>query len=96
MSYWPANGDEPVALHGANGKLVFVRVQVDSRLLEDLLEALARADFPINPEIRHGYPDTHVEFPAYDSQIPEIQRLIQSAGLRDAEVELANALRAIA
>jgi hypothetical protein len=96
MNYWPATGDESVALHGKDGTLVFVRVRVDSRLLEDLLEALARADFPINPEIRHGYPSTDVEFPAYDGQIAEIRRLIQIAGIRDAELQLANAMSAIA
>ena len=96
MSYWPGTGEEPAALRGTDGKLVFVRVRVESRLLEDLLEALARAEFPINPEIRHGYPNTYVEFPAYDGQILEIRRLLQSAGIQDAEVELANALRAIA
>ena len=96
MSYWPEGDRESAALRGTDGELVFVRVRVDSRLLEDLLEALAGADFPINPEIRHGYPDTTVEFPAYDTQIPEIRRLIHSAGLRQIDLEFANMLRAIA
>ena len=56
-------------LRGSGGELVLVSVLVDSRLLEDILDALASADFPINPEIRHGYPDTHVEFPAYENQV---------------------------
>jgi hypothetical protein len=75
--------------------LVFVRVKVESRLLEDLLEALARADFPINPEIRHGFPDTYVEFPAYDKQVDEIRSLIQAAGIQ-VGLDLANMLSAIA
>ena len=95
MSYW-RKIDNSTALRGADGELVFVRVRVDSRLLEDLLEALARADFPINPEIRHGYPHTTVVFPAYDQQVPEIRALIQGAGIRDVTLDLANMLTAIA
>lgn len=96
MSYWPGAAAEPVALHGTEGVLVFVRVRVDPRLLEDLLEALAAADFPINPEIRHAHPQTIVEFPAYESQIPEIRRLVTGAGVGQGDLELANMLRAIA
>lgn len=96
MSYWPELGKEPAVLRGSAGDLVFVKVRVDSRLLEDLLEALAGADFPVNPEIRHGYPDTTVEFPAYDTQISEIRKLIQTAGLKQTELEVSNMLQAIA
>ena len=95
MSYLAGVGSESAVLHGADGDLVFVRVKVESRLLEDLLEALAHADFPINPEIRHGYPHTFVEFPAYDKQVSEIRGLIQSAGIQ-AGLDLANMLSAIA
>ncbi len=95
MSFVAGQGSEPGVLHGAKGDLVFVRVKVESRLLEDLLEALARADFPINPEIRHGYPYTFVVFPAYDQQVGEIHSLIQSAGIQ-VGLDLANMLSAIA
>jgi hypothetical protein len=96
VSYPSESDKDSAALRGADGELVFVRVRVDSRLLEDLLDALAQADFPINPEIRHGYPDTFVEFPAYDQQVPEIRSLIQRAGIRDVALDLANMLTAIA
>ena len=85
MSYGPV-------LHGADGNLVLVRVRVDERLLEEVLEALAGASFPINPEIRHGHPDTWVEFPAYEKHTAEIRRLIRAAGIRNVEIELANTL----
>lgn len=95
MSFSAGLGDESAVLHGADGDLVFVRVRVESRLLEDLLEALARAAFPINPEIRHGFPFTFVEFPAYDGQVDEIRSLLESAGI-EAGLDLLNMLSAIA
>jgi len=95
MKFRP-EADETAALRGLTGNLVLVRARVDSRLLEDLLETLADADFPINPQIRHGFPETTVEFPAYDNQIEEIRSLILHAGLRRVELQTANMLYAIA
>ena len=82
-------------LRGAEGELVSVRVKVDPRSLEDLLEALAGLDFPINPEIRHTHPSTVVEFPAYEKRLRAIERTIERSGL-GAEIELASMLQAIA
>jgi len=97
VSYWSEIGLSAAGtLHGAGGNLVIVRVRVDSRRLEDLLEALASADFPINPEIRHGYPETVVEFPAYENQIAEIRRLTETAGVQEADLDMANMMQAIA
>jgi hypothetical protein len=96
MSYWPENGNAPQALRGTEGELVFVRVRVEPRLLEDLLDAIAAADFPINPEIRHGHPFTTVEFPAYETHVDEIRRLIRDAGIWNAELQSAGMLQAIA
>lgn len=75
-------------LRGRDGDLVFVSVRVNSRSLEELLEALARLDFPINPEIRHGHPDTSVEFPAYDGNIDTIRAVLREGGLEGAKLEL--------
>lgn len=77
MSYWPEDAISSPVLRGAEGELVNVRVRVDSRSLEELLEALAGLKFPINPEIRHGYPDTWVEFPAYDAHVPAVKKLLR-------------------
>ncbi len=97
MSYW--SGDSAAAaapaLRGELGELVLVRVAVDWRSLEDLLEALARAPFPVNPEIQHGNPSTIVEFPAYESDLGEIRRLLAAAGLGECRVEAANMLTAL-
>jgi hypothetical protein len=85
MSYQPAAF--PV-LRGQDGELVFVSVQVNSRLLEELLDALAKLEFPINPEIRHGHPFTLVEFPAYDGNIEDIQTVLRNEALDDVKLEL--------
>ena len=96
MSYGLGIAKDRAALHSADGNLVFVRVRVAARLLEEMLEALATASFPINPEIRHSYPFTTVEFPAYDTQIAEIRSLIRGSGITDVTVDLADMLAAIA
>ena len=85
MSYQPAAS---TVLRGQDGELVFVSVRVNSRLLEELLEALAKLEFPINPEIRHGHPFTLVEFPAYDGNIEEIQNVLRNEALEDVKLEL--------
>jgi len=64
------------------GQLVSVRLAVEPRLLESALEALALADFPINPQLTHQRL-TLIEFPAYRGQLKQLERL-----LRDLEVEL--------
>ncbi len=83
MSVRPSLTAAP-SLVGTNGILLNVRIAVPWRELEDVLEALSGADFPINPEIRHGSPMTFVDFPAYSNQIGEIRRLV---GVADARIE---------
>ncbi len=90
MSCWPET------LQGTAGVLMVVRVRVQPRNLEDVLEALASADFPINPEIRHGHAESTVEFPAYDKQLTEIRTLLKNAGIEDTSLDIANMLRTIA
>jgi len=81
-----------VPLSGAEGALVSVSVSVEPPRLEELLDALAHLEFPINPQIYHDaaviyrYADDHeetepatlVEFPAYENRLPEIRRLLES------------------
>lgn len=83
------------ALRGPQGELVFVRLSVPQRSLEEALEQLAKATFPVNPEIRHCYPDSLIEFPAYDGDVEEIRRLLKAEGLEVIGLELASALSAI-
>lgn len=89
MSNWsslpvPATGESP--LFSSEGELVCVRVAVEPRLLEDLLDALSHVDFPINPELRHNAEEssgrwlTVVEFPAYRARVPEVEGVLQTRG----------------
>jgi hypothetical protein len=95
MSSWPETSSAQPALRGVLGELVSVRISVDWRSLEDLLEALARAPFPVNPEIRHGNPSTIVEFPAYASHLDDVRRLLEQVGLEDCRMDIASMFSAI-
>jgi len=81
-------------LSGREGELVSVRVSIEPRLLEDLLECLAAVRFPVNPQIYHGRP-TVVEFPAYELRIEELRLLLQRAGFDEASVQIYPMLEAI-
>lgn len=78
------------------GELVLVRVTVEPRSLEELLEALATLSFPVNPEIYHAMPATRVEFPAYESKLAEVRRVLETCGFARGAVETLGMLKAIA
>lgn len=77
---WNLVPPSPV-LGGAEGELVSVRVFVQPRLLEELLEALASVSFPVNPQIYHQPgPNTLVEFPAYTGRLSEVRNVLTDWG----------------
>ena len=95
MSVWPyASSPDSPALLSSEGELVSISVAVEPRGLEDLLEALAALDFPINPESYHDAvivyvkrdgeqriePSTLVEFPAYAGRLVKIRAVLESYG----------------
>jgi hypothetical protein len=89
MSNWSAPQlSIPVvsSLFTLEGELVFVRLAVEPRLLEDLLDALTHVDFPINPELRHNAEEsdgrmlTVVEFPAYAARIDDVRDTLRLCG----------------
>jgi hypothetical protein len=95
MSVWSyATTTHSPTLLGSEGELVSISVTVESRDLEDLLEALAALDFPINPQIYHDAavvyvdhdggqrvePATMVDFPAYAEHLPKIRSVLESTG----------------
>jgi len=60
-----------------------VRVTVDPRQLELLLETLGRLPFPVNPSIAHHTgpsPDAVVEFPVYEEKLAEVRAALLVAG----------------
>ena len=93
MSVWPAAAPSP-SLSSREGDLVLVSIDVAARDLESLLEALARVDFPINPQIYHDaelvyrFTDgrqrtetaTLVEFPAYAGRLQEVRDAVAVSG----------------
>jgi hypothetical protein len=103
MSVWSSFPPEPSpALLGSEGELVSISVTVEPRDLEDLLEALAALDFPINPQIYHDAvvvyvdrdgaervePSTLVEFPAYGGRVEEIRTVLDAYGFRGHQVSV--------
>ncbi len=82
MSVWPDPGASAPALVGSEGELVSIRISVEPRLLEKLLENLARLEFPINPEINHNPGGaTLVEFPAWGGRLSQIREAVRWCGL---------------
>jgi hypothetical protein len=64
-----------------SGELLAAEIKVPSRSLEDILEALASAPFPINPELDHSPgSQTLVRFPLYEAQLPALRQALSAAG----------------
>ncbi len=82
-------------LTGIGGELTSVRVSVEPRALEDLLECLASLTFPVNPEIRHGVP-TVVEFPAWLDRLSEVEVALNAGGFDQSALEARDMLATIA
>ncbi len=109
MSVWPDEPRPGTGLRGQDGELVVVRVSVEPRLLEQLLDSLAEVPFPINPEIHHhtsqpvAYPDGRrearpavvVEFPAYSGSLEQVRRVLEQRGFDPRSVLVASMLAEI-
>jgi hypothetical protein len=89
MSGWPYP-----ALSGSDGELVSLRVTIDSRQLEELLDCLAQVSFPINPQIYHTKP-TMVEFPAYRNGLREVTEALKACGFSTTALQVRPMLQAI-
>jgi hypothetical protein len=66
------------------------RIQIHPKLLESLLDCLAKASFPINPELRH---DTLrgvscVDFALSEPQVAEIEDLLRASGFNASILEV--------
>lgn len=70
------------------GELVRLTYAVDSKQLEDLLEALASVSFPINPQLYHRPQYVIVEFPAYTNTLPEVRATLASFGFAPGELKV--------
>jgi hypothetical protein len=110
MSVWRSTHEAGTpALSGSEGELVSISVSISPRDLEDLLEALATLDFPINPQIYHDaavvYAErdgrqrpeasTIVEFPAYTRRAAKIRGVLETCGFTSGAVSISPMLNRI-
>ncbi len=80
------------SLFGREGELMSLRVATEPKLLEELLEALAALDFPVNPQLYHRPTEVVVEFPAYSSQVDLVRNALLKQGFDAAGVEVSKPL----
>jgi hypothetical protein len=87
-----ASGAPQIALFGREGELISLSVATDPRLLEDLLEALASLDFPVNPQLYHRPAEVMVEFPAYSSQVEKVREVLLGQGFDSGRIRVSRQL----
>jgi hypothetical protein len=92
MSVRPDDSGLPLALFGLEGELVSLRIRVEPRLLEDLLEALSSLDFPVNPQLYHRPAQVTVEFPAYSAQVEHVREALRGNGFNPQSLEVSAGL----
>lgn len=104
MSVWQHSSPAPEPLRGVEGELLSVRITVEEFLLEDLLDALASAPFPINPEIHHHAELTseegavaavRVELPVWRLRLPDLRSILAAHGFAEAHIEISGMLEQI-
>jgi hypothetical protein len=90
VSVWLDTPSSEPVLNGAEGTLISVNITVQPQDLEDLLDALAQLEHPINPQIYHqalvvfrrrdgreeSQSTTIVDFPAYPVWVEDIRRIL--------------------
>ena len=81
------HADAKPSLFGQDGELISVSISVEPRLLEDLLDALASLDFPVNPQLYHHTAEVWVEFPAYSSQLEKIRGVVTRRGFEAGSIQ---------
>ncbi len=78
-------------LHSATaGELLAAEICISSRLLEEILEALASAPFPLNPELENAIASgtSKIHFPLYESQLSALRDILVSAGFSASLLEV--------
>jgi hypothetical protein len=69
-------------------EFVSLRVSVEPRLLEDLLEVLARLDFPVNPQLSHRPAQVTVEFPVSSTRVGDVRDALSNHGFSAFSLEV--------
>lgn len=83
----PSDSGFPAALFGLEGELVSLRISVEPRMLEELLESLCSLEFPVNPQLYHRTGEVTVEFPAYSSRVEEVRKALRRDGFDPGSLE---------
>jgi hypothetical protein len=81
-----------LALFGREGELISLMIATEPKLLEDLLEALASLDFPVNPQLYHRPAEVLVEFPAYSSQVEQVRDALLRQGFPNDRMQVSRPL----
>lgn len=76
-----------------DGELLLVRLDVESRQLEDVLESLAALPFPVNPDLRHVGTKSIVEFPVYENQLETVNSALAPFELTTETFRMLDAIR---
>jgi len=80
------------ALFGREGELISLAIATEPKLLENLLEALASLDFPVNPQLYHRPAEVLVEFPAYSNQVEQVRDALLKQGFDAGGIQLSRPL----
>lgn len=84
-------------LSGRDGALILLRISVEPRLLEQLLETLAATSYHINPRVLpNSEAGSTIEFPAYESWVAPIRSALRATGFDRAVVDATAMISAIA
>jgi len=92
MTVRPTNWGVGPTLFTPQGDLVSLSYSVEPRLLEDLLEALALLDFPVNPQLSHRQGSVTVEFPAYSNRVDEVRDGLRASGFDAGSLQVSRIL----
>jgi hypothetical protein len=80
------------ALFGREGELISISIATEPKLLEELLEALASLDFPVNPQLYHRPAEVRVQFPAYSLQLEQVRDTLRRQGFDAGNLAISRAL----
>lgn len=96
MGVWQTVSATSSTLVGTDGELISVSIPVEPSSLEDLLEALASLEFPVNPDIYHeAEPATVVEFPAYAGDLSAIRDALRRSNFDASAIRVRGMLEQI-
>ena len=83
------------ALFGREGELISLSIATEPKLLEELLEALAALDFPVNPQLYHRTAEVLVEFPAYSTQVERVRDALLRQGFEPGGIHVSRPLAGV-